>query len=159
MESDDDYIPVSARIEFRLQAVKEAKELPEFQQLQDQAAEVIKEKQVALKQVIIDTLKLEQKVLQEKLNKHFCESIFLATKLFLTAQGVDIAQSHNLVAHMLDQHWETLLKHANLNLEDFVTLYRTTLHVGTLPPATANAQHSPTTGCIKRAIESVFVTS
>ena len=67
MESNDDYIPILACVKFRLQAVKEAKELPEFRQLQDWAAEVIKEKQVALKKVIFDALKLEQKMLQENL--------------------------------------------------------------------------------------------
>lgn len=159
MEGDDDYIPVSARVEFRLQAVKEAEELPEFQQLQDQAAEVIKGKQVALKRLIIDTLKLERKVLQEKVNKHFCESIFMATKLFLTAQGVDTAQSHNTVAQMLAQHWETLLKHTGLTVEEFVALYKATLHIGAQPPATIDSHNSIQIGSIKRAIESVFVFS
>lgn len=159
MESDDDYIPVSARVEFRLQAVKEAEELPEFQQLQDQAIAIIKEKQIALKKLVIDTLKLEQKVLQEKLNKHFCESIFMATKLFLTAQGVDTAQSHYTVARMLEQHWEPLLKHTGYNVEEFAALYKATLQVGDLPPVTADAHNSQHIGCIKRAIESVFILS
>jgi hypothetical protein len=139
--------------------VKEAEELPEFHQLQNRAAEVIKEKQVALKKLVIDTLKLEQKVLQEKLNKHFCESIFMATKLFLTAQGVDTAQSHNVVAHLLEQHGETLLKHTGYNVEGFAALYKATLQVGDLPPVTAAAHNSQHIGCIKRAIESVFVLS
>jgi hypothetical protein len=159
MEADDTYIPVSARVDFRLQAVKEAEELPEFHQLQNRAAEVIKEKQVALKKLVIDTLKLERKVLQEKLNKHFCESIFMATKLFLTAQGVDTAQSHNVVAHLLEQHGETLLKHTGYNVEGFAALYKATLQVGDLPPVTAAAHNSQHIGCIKRAIESVFVLS
>jgi hypothetical protein len=159
MENDDDYIPVSARVEFRLQAVKEAEELPEFQQLQDQAVAVIKEKQIALKKLVIATIKLEQKVLQEKLNKHFCDSIFMATKLFLTAQGVDTAQSHNTVGLLLEQHWETLLKFTGCNVEAFAALYKATLQVGVQPPVSADAHNSQHIGCIKRAIESVFVLS
>jgi hypothetical protein len=159
MEANDDYILVSARVEFRLQAVKEAEELPEFQQLQDQAVAVIKEKQVALKKLVIDTLKLERKVLQEKLNKHFCESIFMVTKLFLIVQGVVTVQSHNTVAHLLEQHWETLLKHTGYNIEEFAALYKATLQVGDLPPVTADAHNSQHIGCIKCAIESVFVLS
>ena len=159
MEADDKYIPVSARVEFRLQAVKEAEELPEFKQLQDQAATVIKEKQAALKQLVIETLKVEQTVLRNKLNKHFCESIFITTKLFLTAQRVDTAQCHNVVAHMLDQHGEMLLKHTGLEVEDFLHLYQATVQFGAVPLASTNAFNSLQIGSIKRAIESVFVLS
>ena len=159
MEADDDYIPVSARVEFRLQAVKEAEELPEFKQLQDQAAVVIKEKQVALKKLVIDTIKLERKILQEKLNKHFCESIFLTTKLFLTAQSVDTAQSHHFVARMLEQHAASLLKHTGCTVAEFSALYKATLQVENLPPDSTDTQNSQHIGSIKRAIESVFVLS
>jgi hypothetical protein len=159
MEADDDYVPVSARVEFRLQAVKEAEELAEFKQLQDQAEAVIKEKQVALKKLVIETIKLERKVLQEKLNRHFCESIFLTTKLFLTAQSVDTAQSHHTVARMLEQHSAPLLKHTGCTVEEFTALYKATLQVGDQPPATVDAQSPQHVGCIKRALESVFVLS
>jgi hypothetical protein len=34
MEQDDDYVPISARVDFNVKALKEAEELPEFIELQ-----------------------------------------------------------------------------------------------------------------------------
>ena len=111
------------------------------------------------KKLVIDTIKLEQKVLQEKLNNHFCESIFLTTKLFLTVQGVDTAQSHHTVAHLLEQHSAALLKHTGCTVAEFTALYKVTLQVDHLPPVNTDTQNSQLTGSIKRAIKSVFVLS
>jgi len=157
MEADSDYIPVSARVDFRLTATKEAEELPEFTQLQDQAKIAIKEMQVALKTVIIDTAKLEAKALQDKWNKHFCESVFMATTLFNTAQGVDTAHTHYTVVRLVARH-EALLKHTGLSKEEFVALYCTMMQTGNLtqeepPDDTGDTQRIR---ALARALMAVF---
>jgi hypothetical protein len=53
MEQDDDYFPISARVDFKVKALKEAEELPEFIELQNEINALIKTHQQSLKLLLI----------------------------------------------------------------------------------------------------------
>jgi hypothetical protein len=63
MEDDAAYVPVSARIKFKLQASKEAEASPEFATLATQTADIITTFQLQLKNQIIQHIRIEQTVL------------------------------------------------------------------------------------------------
>jgi hypothetical protein len=59
MEQDDEYVPISARFDFKVKAFKEAEELPEFIELQNETKAVIKTHQKSLKLLIIKSFTIE----------------------------------------------------------------------------------------------------
>jgi hypothetical protein len=59
MEDDAAYVPVSARVKFKLQAWKEAEVSPEFATLATQTANIITNFQLQLKNQIIQNIRLE----------------------------------------------------------------------------------------------------
>jgi hypothetical protein len=60
MEQDEDYVPISARVDFRVKALKEAEELPEFIELQNETTSLIKTYQQSLKLLIIKACTIEE---------------------------------------------------------------------------------------------------
>jgi hypothetical protein len=64
MESDEDYVPVSARLAFKVQAWKEAEVLPEFTALIRDTATFIKQFQLQLQANIIANIRLELEFLK-----------------------------------------------------------------------------------------------
>ena len=158
LEKDEDYIPGSARVNFKLQTLKEAEELPEFIELQSTVANHVSDFQATLKKSIIDLLKIEIKVLQDELNRVYCKSIYSTVSLFHVAQRADPNQAHNTALAILETHSEALLKHTTLSSAAFQTLYHQENQINGLAPAPedTNAQHHAE---IKRAIESAFVSS
>jgi hypothetical protein len=59
MEENQDYVPVSARVSFRIHTWKEAEALPDFATLNSKTAALVKAFQLQLNQQIIATIKLE----------------------------------------------------------------------------------------------------
>lgn len=160
IEKDEDYIPVSARVNFRLQVASETEELQEYTELQNRAEEIVKRHQKELKTCCIESMILDIKAIQAAKNKSFCRSLHAVTTLFHIAQQVDVTHVHHTVAALLDQHSNALLKHTGLPTNEFQSLYATTLNAPTLVPTDqVNPPSTARIGEIKRALESVFVLS
>ena len=157
-KNGDDQIPVSARVNFRLSVPKEAEELPEYTELQNQVKTTIEKFQLALKAHIIASIKVSCTAFQLAANRQLCHSLHDVTQLFLHAQGIDDTRVHTTVLAMLDSHHAVLLAHSNLNLPDFQALYKTTLGVDCSEQAPVY-QPAPNFDTIKRAIESTFISS
>lgn len=157
MENDEDHIPVSARVDFKLQAWKEAEASHEFTTLSTETALIVKSFQLQLKQKIIENIKLEQSVLTNKLHKDLCEALFAIVEISLVAHGKDPSYSHEMVLAILHQHGEGLLRHLSLSVTEFTVLYRTTLNVPDDVQATAELARPRQS--IKRTLESTFVAS
>ena len=156
MESDEDYIPISARVDFRLSAVKEAEELPEYIALKESVKDLIQAQQKSLKAAIIACAKIERGVLQTTLNRHFCESIHAVTSLFHLVQQKSDDSVGNTVYKLMEKYADTLLKHSPQDNGQFMVLYLETIDVADQPEVDIDAAHGV---AIKRAIESVFVLS
>jgi hypothetical protein len=60
MDQDDDHVPISARVDFKVKALKEAEELPEFIKLQNETKTLIKTHQQSLKLLIIKSCTIEE---------------------------------------------------------------------------------------------------
>ena len=159
IEKDEDYIPVSARVNFRLQIVKETEELPEYLLLQNRTAEIVKRHQEELKVCCVDSINLDIKAIRAARNKHYCTSMHSVTSLFHIAHGLDVENTHHTVVAILNEHSDALLKHTGLPANEFLGLYMTTLDVPALDPNNQEQHPTPRIGEIKRAIESVFVLS
>jgi hypothetical protein len=159
IEKDDDYIPVSARVNFRLQVVKETEELPEYLLLQNRTAEIVKRHQEELKVCVVESIKLDIKAIRAARNQHYCKSLHAVTSLFHIAQGLDVEHTHHTVVALLSDHSEALLKHTGIPADAFLGLYTTTLDVPALDPDVQEQHPTTRIGEIKRAIESVFVLS
>jgi hypothetical protein len=87
MEYDAAYIPVSARVKFKLQTWKDAEVSPDFTKLATETADLITQFQLQRKVKIIENIRLEQTVITAKSNSIFVVYLAAATLLHLTAFG------------------------------------------------------------------------
>lgn len=155
MEADEGYIPVSARVNFKLSPLKSAEEMTEFLELQTRNIAFTETVKIQYRKHIIECAKIDRKALRAQLNKEYCESIHQVVSIFHTAQSVDDSLSHPLAIKLFTENSISILKHIDLESAAFCLLYKTTLDVGTLTEAQI-AVDNPRIGEIKRAIESVF---
>jgi hypothetical protein len=81
MEQDDDYVPISAQVDFKVKAFKEAEELPI--ELQNETKALIKTHQQSLKLLIIKSCTIDEDFLDNAVNTHTAESIHAIVSLFL----------------------------------------------------------------------------
>jgi hypothetical protein len=130
MEDDAVYVPVSARVKFKLQAWKEAEESPEFATLATQTADIITTFQLQLKNQIIQNIRLEQTFLTAQLNNLFVEALAAATSLHLTSLGKSSNNTHIVALAIIAQYEITLLKHCGMTAAQVTALYR---NVNTIP--------------------------
>ena len=175
LEKNDDVIPISAKVGFNLQVIKEAEELEEFKELQNQTNTTVAKFQKELKKHIIEAAKIEQQTMINMVIKHYCKSIHSTVKLFLQAQGCPTTQAHSVVSTLLELYSNVLLEHVTILLQDLHAAYKATFTLDTFPiietpqvavdsdsedPPLTNAQvYARENAEIKRAIESVFCTS
>ena len=154
IEKDEDYVPGSARVKFKLGSMKEVEELPGFQELQTRATEITLQRQQEYKALIIDLMKLEEQHLRELINKKLCNSLAEATSLFLVAHGNDSQHTHAVVTSMVSVD-PTVLKYTDLNPTTFTALYNSCVDCGDydVDDADESAEHHP---AIIRALNSVF---
>jgi hypothetical protein len=59
IDQDDDYVPISARVDSQVKALKETEELPEFIELQNETKALIKTHQQSFKLLIIKSCTIE----------------------------------------------------------------------------------------------------
>ena len=159
MEKDEAYVPVSARVNFKLQCMKEVEELPELTELQNRVNYLVTEMQSKAKACILDLIKVEKTQLQLLINQLYCDTIYQATNLFLVANDQDPTQVHPTAIAIITAHWEDLLKHTTLDDDAFLELYRTRHQLATLPDATNDLAIMPHVATIKRTLQSLFVLS
>ena len=156
IEADDSYIPVSARVKFRLQAADDAAEMPEYKALQDRVAEIVTTQQQVLKKAVIECAKLEEIAAQRALDRHYCESIHSVVSLFHLVHSTPENSVCNTIAKLMEHSSECLLKHSPLTSTLFMDLYKNTISIPTFQATDIDAGHCAT---IVRALESVFVNS
>jgi hypothetical protein len=131
MDADDEYVPVSARVAFKLQAWKEAEESTEFTTLTTETNTIVKAFQLNLKEKIIKNIKLECDVLRVKIRQELCESLFSVVELYLEALGSEPQFTHEIVLASLQANCTALLRHVPGTVQDFTILYCTVHNVPT----------------------------
>jgi hypothetical protein len=153
MEQDDDYVPISARVDFKVKALKEAEELPEFIELQNETKALIKTHQQSLKLLIIKSCTIEEDYLDNAVNRHTAESIHAIVSLFLVAQEVSTSCTDAVALAILEDHGESILRHVGLEPSAFIILYRSTLQVN---PVLERAAPAPSHSPISTALNAIF---
>ena len=125
MENDDTFIPRSARINFEFHVRPEVQQTDEFSVIQSSTTELIKDFQQNLKHKILETIPLDIKHLQNKLNSTICELIFYTSKAFHLLH--DPAQINppvtQTVALIINGFGDNLLKHCSLDKVSFKSLF------------------------------------
>jgi hypothetical protein len=144
MDQDEDYVPISARVDFKVKALKQAEELPEFIELQNETKSLIKTHQQYLKLIIIKSCTIEEGYLGNAVNKHTAESTDAIVSLFLVAQEVSTSRIDTVALAILKDHGESILRHVGLEPSAFISLYRSTLQFNpALDRADTAPSHSP----------------
>ena len=126
MQDDEEYVPVSARIAFRLQVAKEAEESQEYIALQEETAQFIKGMRLELKKRVITCAKIELNAIQEQRSRNLCEAMHATCNIFHVAQGIPERDVHWTVKSIIENHGATLLRYHNESIEEFIKLYVTT---------------------------------
>lgn len=158
MEDDEDYIPHSARVAFKLTVIKDAEEMDEFKALEKRNDTFKETVQKQLKKHIIECAKIEKQCLRLKLNADYCETIHQVVSIFHTAQGVNETLTHPTALKLITDHSIAVLKHIDLNSDDFKALYIKTMAVAEMTDEQLEVDN-PKIGEIKRVIQSVFPAS
>ena len=122
-EHDNDALPRSTRLKFKLNPSKEIAELPEFLELQQETLTVVQELQLKLKKQVIKHLKLEIKAKEENLKKLFADAIHTIIKVLLIELRLDDTLLHKKVNLTVDHLRQDLLKYSGLSHVEFFQLY------------------------------------
>jgi hypothetical protein len=136
-EADNEYVPVSARVAFKLQAWKEAEESTEFTNLTTETNNIVKAFQLNLREYIIKNIKLERDVLRVKIRQELCESLFSFVELYVEALRSEPQFTQEIVLSILQANGTALLRHVPGTVQDFTILDSTVHNVPTEIHATA----------------------
>jgi hypothetical protein len=137
METDQDFVPRSARSDFTLQVSKDTEKTPEFQSLKEGTEgteEIRRQAELRFKLQVIEATKIETTVLKKQIAVDLATSLRLSTKAFLIAAGID---EHNLDTTMiiiLARHHRALLKHNSPRHRSFQKCIRRSLLSRYPPP-------------------------
>jgi hypothetical protein len=129
MEAGDEYIPISARVAFKLQAWKTSEESPEYAILNMETSTMVASFQLQTKEQIIKNIALERDAIHVNLHSDMCEALFAAVYIHLEALGKNPEFDHDMVLAILQANETALLKHISLTVPDFTAHYCTELNV------------------------------
>jgi hypothetical protein len=132
MEEDDEFTPRSARVEFQFHMSKEATESAEFASLKEKTELDLTAFRKTLKGHIIEATRIERNIIHKSVIKDLVTSIRILTESFLVVADKK-SNVDEIVAQLMDQHHEKLLKHCNISLDEFKTAYKDEHKLGHFP--------------------------
>ena len=145
MESDEEFIPQSARIDFKLNVSKKASEDPKFLTLKEQTDIVVADFRKVLRNSIIEATKIEIDLIVEDLHRNYVKSTFLIATANMIGEGNENANIHALLSIIFTSNHDTLLKHTDLELVDYAKIYKEDNAILTFPLPNQASQNSTTT--------------
>ena len=136
MESDPNFIPRSARIDFTFHMTREAETTAEFEMLKTSTSNYILEVRQKLKEKIIEATKIEMTVLSKQLLQSFAKSLRITVEAFLisNAPTFSVHPIDDMAVELLQLHGNDLLKHLNCTTARFLSIYNE-VHCINTPPA------------------------
>ena len=125
METNDTFIPRSARINFEFHVRPEVEQSSDFTTIKSSTTELIKDFQQNLKSKIMETMRLDISYLQNKLNSTVCELVFYTSKAFhLLHNPTQINPPvTKTVALIINGFGDNLLKHCSVDKTSFKALF------------------------------------
>ena len=152
MESNEEFIPRSARIEFKFHMSKNAEERPEFLALQEETDSHIATFRIFLRGQIIKATKIESMTIVENINIGFVKAIRVCTEAFLIGDDTPLVDqdithnTHALVSTIMDTYHTILLKHTTFqSLAEFCDLYKRIHNLQTFPISQGTRPAAPST--------------
>jgi hypothetical protein len=133
MESDEDLIPNSAKIDFIPKVSKAMEQSQEYITLRDDSLTVTRAFQKQCKDFIIRALKIDIRSLQNALTREFAKALCLTAIAFLIADGSETLNLQRLANTILDRHHEVLLSGMGVTLQDFRAIYKDVNGLTNLP--------------------------
>ena len=109
MKEDKSYIPISARLTFKLQATKEVEQLQGYRELQEQVNDDMSKVQKRLKEHIIACAQLEHDHLRAQLVKHVLLAIRDTVILFSAAHELDPKLNSLIGCTLISQYSKDIL--------------------------------------------------
>ena len=125
MSKDNDFIPRSARVNFEFYVRPQISEMDDFTVIKDETTRMIDDFQQNIKSQIVRVAIMEINCLHQELNDNLVQLIHHTTKAFHLQYNPD-AKNHTVtttIAHLINAHGETILKHSNLDNNGFEQTY------------------------------------
>ena len=125
MNKNVDFIPRSARINFEFYVRPQVKEMQDFAEIQSETEQMIGDFQQNLKNQIVRVAIMECNLLKRELNENLIHLIHHTTKALHLQHNPDKI-NHTVtttIAHIMNGHGETILKHSTMNTNVFKTYY------------------------------------
>ena len=119
MESDADYIPNSAKIDFLPKVSKAMKQSAEYITLRDESLAATKAYQLQCKDFIVQALRVDIQSLDDALLRELAKAICLTARAFLIADGKENLNLQRLANTILDRHHKVLLSGLDVTLQAF----------------------------------------
>jgi hypothetical protein len=167
MEDNTDFIPRSARIDFKISGSKRAERSAEFITLTEETSTMVDEFRKKLRGQIIKALKIEVNSMEDEMRDHLLKAIRLIAKSFMIVNkntgDVDF-KVNTLMAFFS----VSLTKHCPMTLLQFQELYKKVHDLETFPPSaptgTNPMDNQPDIvpddiDILNTTLESVFVTT
>ena len=156
MEEDEDYVPISARVAFKLQAMKEVEELQGFKELQESVNEFMSTVQDGLKDCIIECAKLEQKYLRERKVSTLIHAIKDTVSIIATAHEINANKYGKIGCAIIEAHGDTITMHLDIDKDAFLAKFRAELNV-TAPTSALSGNISLIVPQIRQTIEAIYI--
>ena len=155
MESSDEFIPRSARIEFMFHMSKAAGERPEFIALKEETDHRISEFRSFLSAQIIKATKIEYESYSELIKDNFVKAIRVAIQGFLVGDdALCNLNSDSITSVIFENHSERLLRHATFaSVTSFYEKYKQQHNLPVFPIRTP---HNTTTAAPSATSRSPF---
>ena len=125
MESNLEFIPRSARINFEFYVRPDVQRTEEFSEIQSTTSDLIKTFQLNLKEQIIRAMKLDINHLQNELETVVCQLMYYTSKAFHLQHNpskINHTATHT-VAFLINGFGDNLLKHYRLDKNTFKTKF------------------------------------
>ena len=133
MEDDSDFIPRSARlVNFEFRVTKKVENNPEFLVIKSDTDTLVTDFRLALKQKIMQTLKIECDLLRTELYEHLCINLHLVVQAFLITEQKKM-DPHKVVSTITHYYFKEMWDQLDLKLDEFYKLYKTTHALATFP--------------------------
>lgn len=151
MKNNPEFIPSDAMINLRLHPVKGVEELPGFKELVRNAAEVVKNCRLLLREPLLKCTEMNVDQLLLDVQQDFVSSLPEIAELLIAEEGDVQYSPHRAVADLLAHHADEITGFIRLRDETFRALYCRVHHLDTFPqplptitqPSAASAGQQP----------------
>ena len=123
MESDLDFIPRSARMEFVFHLSKQAKETMEFSSLLQETETLLSACRLQLKNKVLAATKIEIKIGMSNIIEAMAKAFRLAVQAFMIFEQTKDVDIDILTRKIVSMHADTLLKHAGCTGPEFDLIF------------------------------------